>query len=196
MSASIQLASAQARAMNGGTQPVVSAGLFGTLGRIVGGAAKGFLTGGPLGAVGGAAGGLFGGSGPTTPPIAPPPQVPQLGGAFPQQAPPVTRSPGTGTRTFGGIQFGPLELGREVETFTPAGGMAGSPGIGCPSGHRPNKTSYFLKDGTFVPKGSRCVKVRRRNPLNPRALSRAISRVESAKKAAKRTNRITIRKAC
>lgn len=194
MSAQIQIARLNAANNAGGQVPVVSTGIFGTLGRVIGGAAKGLLSGGPLGAIGGAASGLFGGSGPSTPPISPPQQVPSIPG-FPQQAPPIARQPGTGTRTFGGIQLGPLELGREVETFTPNGGM-GTPAIGCPSGFRPNKTSYFLKSGQFVPKGSRCVKVRRRNALNPRALSRAISRVESAKRAAKRTNRITIRKSC
>jgi len=52
----------------------------------------------------------------------------------------------------------------------------------CPSGHRPNKTSYFLKDGTFVEKGTRCVKRRQRNPTNPRAMSRAIARIDSGKR--------------
>lgn len=52
----------------------------------------------------------------------------------------------------------------------------------CPSGHRPNKSSYFLSDGTFVPKGSRCVKRRQRNPTNPRAMSRAIARIDSGKR--------------
>lgn len=52
----------------------------------------------------------------------------------------------------------------------------------CPTGHRPNKTSYFLKDGTFVEKGTRCVKRRQRNPTNPRAMSRAIARIDSGKR--------------
>ena len=55
-------------------------------------------------------------------------------------------------------------------------------GMGCPSGFHPNKSSYFLKDGTFVPEGTRCVKNRRRNAANPRALDRAISRLNSAKR--------------
>jgi len=72
------------------------------------------------------------------------------------------------------------------------GGESGV-GTGCASGFHPNKSSYFLKDGTFIQKETRCVKNRRRNPLNPRAASRAISRLESAKKAVTRINRITIR---
>lgn len=61
------------------------------------------------------------------------------------------------------------------------GGETGM-GIGCPKGHRPNKSDYFLRDGTFVAAGTRCVKTRRRNPANARATSRAISRVDGAKR--------------
>lgn len=64
------------------------------------------------------------------------------------------------------------------------GGRTGM--MSCPAGHRPNKSSYFLKDGTYVEKGSVCVRIRRRNPFNPRALDRAMSRLESAGRGAKR----------
>jgi hypothetical protein len=64
------------------------------------------------------------------------------------------------------------------------GGQTGM--MSCPAGHRPNKSSYFLKDGTYVEKGSVCVRIRRRNPFNPRALDRAMSRLESAGRGAKR----------
>ncbi len=66
-----------------------------------------------------------------------------------------------------------------IERFLP-GGETGY--MECPSGHRPNKTSYFLADGTFVEAGSRCVKKRQRNPMNPRALSRAIGRIDAGKR--------------
>jgi hypothetical protein len=56
------------------------------------------------------------------------------------------------------------------------------PGIGCPKGYHANKSSYYLMDGSFVEKGTRCVKNRRRNPMNARALSRAISRVDGGKR--------------
>lgn len=55
--------------------------------------------------------------------------------------------------------------------------------IVCPPGCHPNKSDYFLKGGTFVPAGTRCVSNRRRNPLNPRALDRAAGRLRSAQKA-------------
>ena len=59
----------------------------------------------------------------------------------------------------------------------------------CPSGYHLNKTSYFLKDGTFVPARSKCVKNRRRNPLNPHALNRATSRLLAYDKNKKRVER-------
>lgn len=74
--------------------------------------------------------------------------------------------------------------------------MATNGGIGCPSGYRPNKSDYFLRDGSFVAAGTRCVKIRRRNPGNMRAADRAISRITSAKNMAKRLGRITVRKSC
>jgi len=57
-----------------------------------------------------------------------------------------------------------------------ASGFECPPGGGCPSGFRPNKSAYFLKDGTFVAPGSRCVRSRRINPANGKAVRRAIRR--------------------
>lgn len=54
--------------------------------------------------------------------------------------------------------------------------------VACPSGYHANKADYWLKDGSYVGKGTRCVKNRRRNPMNPRAMSRAISRIDSGKR--------------
>lgn len=69
-------------------------------------------------------------------------------------------------------------------------------GVACPSGYHANKSSYFLMNGEYVPAGSRCVKNRQRNPLNPKALSKSMGRLTSFKKAAKAASRITIRKKC
>ena len=73
-------------------------------------------------------------------------------------------------------------------------------------GYHLNKTGYFVKErdanGNFtggwerVEPGSRWVKNRRRNSLNPRALSRAIGRVKGAKSASKMLSSISIRKKC
>ena len=67
---------------------------------------------------------------------------------------------------------------------------------GCGNGTRPNKSGYWLQGGQYVAPGTVCVKRRRMNPLNPRALSKAMRRIESAKRAASVLNRITIRKKC
>ena len=70
----------------------------------------------------------------------------------------------------------------------------------CPPGQRPNKSAYFRMSpgGTliFQPPGSTCVKSRRRNPLNPRAFDRALSRVGSAKRFGEKLGRVTIRSKC
>lgn len=75
-----------------------------------------------------------------------------------------------------------------------------TPAIGCQSGYHPNKSDYYARSpaGTviFVPKGARCVKNRKRNPLNPRALSRSMARITSAKAASSVLSRITIRSKC
>ncbi len=65
-----------------------------------------------------------------------------------------------------------------VQRFLPGGatGFECPPGGGCPSGFRPNRSAYFLKDGTFVAPGSRCVRIRRINPANGKAVRRAIRR--------------------
>lgn len=78
----------------------------------------------------------------------------------------------------------------------PPGAVPTGPALACPPGMRANKSSYFLRDGSFVAKNSRCVSIRRRNPGNSRANDRAIGRIESAKKMAARLGRITIRSAC
>lgn len=91
-----------------------------------------------------------------------------------------------------------------IQRFAPGGStglvvqgptaVASTNGGGCPSGSHPNKSDYFLRDGSFVPKGSRCVKNRRRNPMNPKALDRAISRVDSGKRLQSKLAEITTKK--
>lgn len=78
----------------------------------------------------------------------------------------------------------------------PGRGVAVSPAgslIACPSGTHPNKSSYHTRAG-FVPKGSRCVTNRRSNPMNARALDRAIRRVDSGKRLQSKLATITTAK--
>ena len=69
------------------------------------------------------------------------------------------------------------------------------PGGECPRGMRLNKSSYFLRNGTFVEPRTRCVKIRRINPGNGRAVKRAIRREDSFVKLALGTGLVAIPKA-
>ena len=62
-----------------------------------------------------------------------------------------------------------------------------------PRGYRLNKSSYITKDGVWHEKGQWWVKARRTNPLNPKALAKATTRVERFNKAKKRTSHISVR---
>lgn len=205
--------------------PMGDPGLFGILkdigGGIVGGL-TGLATGGPLGAIAGAAagsgllGGPSGGPGAGVTPAIPATAIPRpvsgpggggfVAGGIPGlrgpggpngfQLPPIIKDPFRTGREMGRVAFGPPREASEAEMVgeATATGMTGAC-PSCPTGFRPNKSAYFLKDGTFVPKKSRCVRSRRRNPLNPRALSRSMSRLKSAKRASRMMGRISIRDA-
>jgi len=154
-----------------GRVPYGDPGLFSAIGgalKTVARGAAGFIAGGPVGAAAAVVPGLMGGGGGS--------QLPQL--------PPQLQLPTPG-------------VGGAIQRILPGGksGYMETSGI-PPKGYRLNKTDYFLKDGTYVPAGTRWVKIRRRNSLNPRALSRAMSRLEGAKKASKSIGRISIRKKC
>jgi hypothetical protein len=165
-------------------------GLFGFLGGIakgVVGAAGGFLTGGPAGAILGAARAII--------PQAKPISVAKATTMTPLQSGVLTSrfpAPLPAQAPFSGVKIGPggVAIGTQYGGSTavvPArttGALVGAgAGTPCTSGYHYNKTAYYTKRYGVVEKGSVCVKNRRRNPLNPRALSRAMSRVKSAQKA-------------
>lgn len=140
-------------------QTVQDGGLLGFLGNVGKAALKGaagFLTAGPAGAAVGVASQFIGGGSKGGPPARIPTNVPAL------------PTPGI----LGGIQ--------RVVPGGKSGYVSAAPAEGM-RGYHLNKSDYFLKDGTYVPKGSRWVKNRRRDPLNPRALRRAISRIDAGK---------------
>jgi hypothetical protein len=110
------------------------------------------------------------------------PQLPPMATPTFQQSYPIIKKPGARGAVERVLPGG--ESGYMVQ------GMAGP----APSGYHWNKADYFLRDGTFIPKGSKLVKNRRRNPANIKATNRAISRVASAKKHAQTLGRVTIRK--
>lgn len=88
-----------------------------------------------------------------------------------------------------------LELEEEFPGGEPEQFTAGvtSARIGCPPGMRPNKSDYFRRSPAggvvFIEKGTVCVRSRRRNPLNPRALDRAVGRVASFANADSRSRK-------
>jgi len=158
-------------------------GLFGFLGKVVKGAA-GVVSRLGIPIVSGAAG--------------------IVGGLIPGQAP--AAGPGLGgTVGFGG-RFAPtmpiLRTAQQIPTPGIAGTIqraipGGATGMqGCGPGYRPNKSGYYVQGGQYVAPGTVCTKARRMNPLNPRALSKAMRRIESAKRATSVLSRITIRKKC
>lgn len=83
-------------------------------------------------------------------------------------------------------------IGGVFERLLPGGQPGQFPiattGSGCPSGMHPNKSSYFTSAG-FVEKGTKCVSNRRRNNLNPRAATRAASRLVGFTKDVKRVDK-------
>ena len=116
---------------------------------------------------------------------------------------PVSFAPGVGFAPGRQVPV-PGVIGR-IQRALPGGATGMMPAAGPPGpGYHPNKSDYYVKSdpmnpespGIFVGKGTVWVKNRRRNPLNPRALSRAMSRLSSAKNAAKMLGRVTIRKEC
>lgn len=113
---------------------------------------------------------------------------------------PTISFPGTGGSAMPGTGFGVPVPSGSVPVDTSGGGM-----IACKPGYRMNKSKYFTERDIFGVKtggitihnpGTKCVKSRRMNPLNPRAISRAIRRLESAKRATSRLSRVSIRGGC
>lgn len=93
----------------------------------------------------------------------------------------------------------PLPGGRVMRpaSFLPGGAplISSRPATGTalehlpPTGYHLNKSAYFLKDGTFVERRSRWVKIRARNFANGRALRRSIGRVQGFERLVKRSRK-------
>lgn len=142
------------------------------------GAVKGFITGGPLGALRGGVAGALERKALTGPVIVPPApgHLPRLGlpGTVPALQHPLA---------------GPMITAASPLALTPG---VGGPQIVCPTGYHPNKASYSTLQG-FVQKWSRCVKNRRRNVSNGPANMRALRRISAWDKA-DRKRRTTLRR--
>ena len=185
----------EARAVSqGGGMPGQYMGDPGLFGGILGA-----LKGGLRGAISGATGGILGGG---AGPMRTREERARMGAptmGVPMGLAPRGRGPGL-TRQQRQAGVGGIRrpgVGGAIQRFIPGGETGYEVAqVACPSGFHANKSDYFLRDGTFVPKGSKCVRNRRRNPLNPKAASRAISRIKSAKNTAKMLSNVTIRKKC
>jgi len=145
-------------------------------------------------------------------------QIPQSPTAMPGSRRPTMSTMPVPTRGRGagpcpsGFQVGPIRV--DPQAFWPGGdplfslqgkspmaqdqfgvttAMLAGKATGFP-GYHWNKSSYFLMSGEYVPAGTRAVRNRRRNPCNPRAVSRALGRVKAAKRFAKSISHVSIRK--
>lgn len=163
--------------------------LWSTLGKIATVGAN-VVTGGTAGTVLKIASGVLGGSGSSAP--APAPQAMPGGYNLNNPVKPLILPGSPDSIKVSGKSIGLLQGYNQVT----ATGYYSQPGtaVACQTarGTHLNRTGYHLKDGTYVAPNSRCVKNRRRNPLNPRALSRAMGRLSSAKKAIKALDRFEI----
>jgi len=191
---SVAISGARSRSQGAGPRGLAQGGFFNFIKKAVG-----IIPG--VGPVASAALGFIGGRGGQAQQRALPPGAPRLfdnlgrptaaglaAGNARFQATDVVRSPG-----FRGA----------VERFLP-GGRTGLEVVGggevgtslaCPSGFHPNKSDYYTQEG-FVPEGTRCVKNRTRNFMNPRAINAAVTRISGAKRGQEVLKRITIRKKC
>lgn len=181
-------------------KPQGDPGLFGFLGKAVGtvtGLAASFIPG-PAGAIARTLQSRIFGGGTTARPL--PQAMPPLP-SIQQYTPPPSFKPELRARTMGTGSMPQLPPGvseeRLITDITPA--------IACPKGYRPNKSAYYRRlktpgnpDGQliYVTPKSRCVRIRKRNAANPRAADRAIGRIKSAKRFAKKMGSITIRETC
>jgi hypothetical protein len=179
---SIQIRAGQQRALRGGMAG--DPGLFDVIGKVVGGVAKvasgavgGFLSGGPVGAIGGAITSII------KPSTSKPTTV-----ALPFASPQVQRLPTLTSSALPGI-------GTAVSSYGPAtSSQGGAPGQFCLKGYHKNKSAYFHKRlNMWVDEGSACVKNRRMNPLNPRAASRAMRRLDGFSKATRSVEKMMVK---
>jgi hypothetical protein len=172
-------------------------GIKGAVGGLISGGPAGAIVGGVAGLAGGkkasSGGGFFGtaltqmrGFAPDGPSILSP-QINIGNRAMPGGAPvpglpsmpPMFSDPNRGNTTQGGTSGG-----TDWDMGSPANGRR------CNVGHHWNKSGYYTKRYGYIPKGTVCVKNRKRNPLNPRAASRALSRLTSTRKAMKGIERL------
>lgn len=180
-------------------------GIFGAIGGALKGAVTGLLSGGPIGALTGAlSGGIQGATGKTVKQAVAGAALPGLTTSSPKLAaltgmPLVATGPGFTPPAQQGVGLalpggGMIGFGGGIPTAGITAGSVGGVGYYAPQGTAVgpvmkrghlNKTGYFLKNGTYVPPGSKVVANRRMNPLNPTSLSKSLRRMQSFARATK-----------
>jgi hypothetical protein len=173
-------------------------GIFGAITGALGGALKGavgMLTGGsPLGILTGAVkGGISGAKSGVGTSLS----IPVLQSQSTIQRLNATSMPGTGQPTGASVGLrlpngASIGFGGTPDFGVSAGGVGGAgyygPGTAMvvrPKAGHLNKSGYWLKNGTYVPPGTKMVTNRRMNPLNPHSLSKSIRRVAGFAHASK-----------
>lgn len=175
-------------------------GLFGFIGKAIGSVAKiaGSIIPGPLGAIAKIAGTALSGAGkPVNPSVLAKP-LPTSVAAILQLKSPTPQALAQGLPQLpsqtGLVNIAHVAPGVGNQTQSGAGaGYSQNGSTPCERGYHRNKVGYYTKRYGFIEAGSICVKNRKRNPLNPRALSRSMARLSSAKGAAAFLSRVTIR---
>lgn len=152
-------------------------GFFSFIGKAVGTVAKaaGGLVGGPIGSVLKGAGNILA-----------PSKVNQASAIQSAAAP----RPPTGTSLIGMQVGGPrgLTVGvQKTQTTAYTGSASVTPtSDGCPKGYHLNKTGYYTASG-YIPPHSKCVRNRRMNVVNPKALRKSIRRGKGSIKILRKT---------
>jgi hypothetical protein len=172
-------------------------GLFSGILKGIAGAATGFLTGGPLGAIQGGASAVLGAAKKGQGAVNPTPGPPNL----PMIAPRTGFGLGYFGPTGGGVGIGAFPEFPQETGGVPVPTMVGPDGRVCTVPRtRLNRSTYVTRGGgtsrwpqTLIvhPKGTECVKSRRMNVANPRALRRALRRASGFAKLARRYIKIT-----
>lgn len=164
-------------------------GIFGAIWGGIKGAVGGLMTGNPLAVIGGAVKGAVQG-GMNTPVLRTPAGI-GTSLALPLSTPSILRinqtsMPGTGRSFFGGV--GPDNPGAVAQVSRNVGLTSAPQGY---SGYHLNKTGYWVNGSDLIPgahyvaPGTKWVRNRRSNPLNPHALSRSLRRMSGFARATK-----------
>jgi len=110
----------------------------------------------------------------------------------------IPKGPGGILSAFPGVTGGVTGFAEPSRAATVNGCPTDEPRVCPPRGFHLNKSSYFLRDGTFVDRGTKFVRNRRLDNANGRAQGHAITRLEkgaeNAKKLLKATGYRTVSK--